>query len=71
MREERKETSDFWFDMQGWLFVFVCWWFVVFGGRLCSFSGSLWSLPVLVTTISIIINFVHELSHRTTEDLRC
>ena len=52
--------SHFWFDVQGWLFVFVCWCFVVvcgclllFCGGLWLFAGGLWLLPVLVTMINL------------------
>ena len=64
----RNETSDFWFDVQGKLFVFVCWWFVVVCGRLLVVCGSLWAFArgllsfVVVTCFSNYALKILELS---------
>ena len=41
---------DFKFDVQEWLFVFICWWFVVVCGHLLVVCDCLW-MPVLVTMV--------------------
>ena len=53
--QEKKEPSDFWFDVQGrllcsfagglWWFVMVSWWFAVVCESLLVVCGGLWSFP--------------------------